>query len=445
MLELQDVGPSDRMRIDFGDRLNVITGDNGLGKSFLLEVAWWALTRSWAGPAALPIKGGEQTAYLKYCIDAKESPVERKIDFDVKRRGWFHGRGRPPIPGFIVYARVDGSFAVMDPARNDPPAEEETEPTYRRRPTAFYFDSAQVWSGLSEEGVPLCNGLIDDWRVWQLEDSREFGALKDALAILSSDPDEKLEPGPPRRIDLLDSRDIPTLQTPYGDVPVTHASAGVRRILALAYLLVWAWHEHREASELLGEPPSDRVTLLIDEVEAHLHPRWQRVILPAILDVLRALGAPAHSQVISVTHSPLVLASLEGRWDDTHDHLFTLDLETPADNGRPLVELKQVPWRTRGDVNAWLTSEVFELGQARSLEAERVILEAREIMRRPGESVEALGRLAQRLAAHVPETDPLLARLDALGWSAGEQQEASALADEDRPARASSDEDETVA
>ncbi|WP_218969708.1 hypothetical protein, partial [Candidatus Synechococcus spongiarum] len=28
-------------------RLNLSIGDNGLGKSFLLDVAWWALTRKW--------------------------------------------------------------------------------------------------------------------------------------------------------------------------------------------------------------------------------------------------------------------------------------------------------------------------------------------------------------------------------------------------------------
>jgi recombinational DNA repair ATPase RecF len=28
--------------------MNFLVGDNGLGKSFLLDAAWWALTRTWA-------------------------------------------------------------------------------------------------------------------------------------------------------------------------------------------------------------------------------------------------------------------------------------------------------------------------------------------------------------------------------------------------------------
>jgi hypothetical protein len=44
-LKLRNVGL--RAPINFepvAPRLNLITGDNGLGKSFLLDVSWWALT-----------------------------------------------------------------------------------------------------------------------------------------------------------------------------------------------------------------------------------------------------------------------------------------------------------------------------------------------------------------------------------------------------------------
>ncbi len=37
-LELKNVGPAARMKLDFGSRLNLLTGDNGLGKSFLLDM-----------------------------------------------------------------------------------------------------------------------------------------------------------------------------------------------------------------------------------------------------------------------------------------------------------------------------------------------------------------------------------------------------------------------
>ena len=49
-LQLDNVGPAPTMAMELAPRINLITGDNGFGKSFLLDVAWWALTR--AGSAA---------------------------------------------------------------------------------------------------------------------------------------------------------------------------------------------------------------------------------------------------------------------------------------------------------------------------------------------------------------------------------------------------------
>ena len=41
-LKLDNVGPASEMALDFAPRVNLLTGDNGLGKSFLLDVVWWA-------------------------------------------------------------------------------------------------------------------------------------------------------------------------------------------------------------------------------------------------------------------------------------------------------------------------------------------------------------------------------------------------------------------
>ena len=41
--------------------MNFLTGDNGLGKTFLLDIAWWVLTQTWssiAGGSASAGRGG---------------------------------------------------------------------------------------------------------------------------------------------------------------------------------------------------------------------------------------------------------------------------------------------------------------------------------------------------------------------------------------------------
>ena len=37
-LEMRNVGPMDHLEVSFAPRLNLLTGDNGLGKSFLLDI-----------------------------------------------------------------------------------------------------------------------------------------------------------------------------------------------------------------------------------------------------------------------------------------------------------------------------------------------------------------------------------------------------------------------
>jgi recombinational DNA repair ATPase RecF len=43
---LENIGPAPEMEIHFKPRMNFLIGDNGLGKTFLLDIAWWVLTRT---------------------------------------------------------------------------------------------------------------------------------------------------------------------------------------------------------------------------------------------------------------------------------------------------------------------------------------------------------------------------------------------------------------
>src|SRR5579871_1920439 len=65
-LRMEGVGPAPEMGLDIAPRLNLLTGDNGLGKTFILDVAWWALTRTWAGPPAWPQRGPGKKPRIAY-------------------------------------------------------------------------------------------------------------------------------------------------------------------------------------------------------------------------------------------------------------------------------------------------------------------------------------------------------------------------------------------
>ena len=276
-LHLKHVGPAPAMRMDLAPRLNLITGDNGLGKSFLLDLAWWALTRTWASYPARP-RPGTAVASIGFAFDAKTGRREYTSHFDRRQQEWKGKPGRPPNPGLVLYAQVDGGFAVWDPARNYWKTVGGKD--QQDRPPAYVFSPTAVWNGLEVDGVPLCNGLVRDWATWQNKHGRAFQLLSAALKAMSPSESEPLVPGELTRVSLDDVRDMPTLRMPYGeDTPILQASAGMRRISALIYLLVWAWDEHQRAAALLGDDPTRQVIFLVDELDTHLHPRWQRLLL----------------------------------------------------------------------------------------------------------------------------------------------------------------------
>lgn len=103
--------------------------------------------------------------------------------------------------------------------------------------------------------------------------------------------------------------------------PVTRLSDGFRTVLALVGEIAW-----RAAilNPALGADLAERVTgvVLIDEIDLHLHPSWQRRVVD---DLRRAFPKV---QFIATTHSPIVVQSMGA------DEVVNLD-------GRPSLEFQR--------------------------------------------------------------------------------------------------------
>ncbi|MCC6555490.1 MAG: AAA family ATPase [Polyangiaceae bacterium] len=411
-LRLKDVGPAARLELELGERLNVLTGDNGLGKSFMLDVAWWALTRTWIDRPVLPQPGKEESArivaesecpvpqwYLQGAWEQTAGTYKQGLDSGFNRvvqqwqdeprpdsSGWIiHPSSTLAVPSWIafsvpvLYIRTNGSFSLWDPARSHTLLPDHTKPRIISAAPYHFSERALWWDGLEHDGKKVCNGLLQDWVTWQLEaaDSDETHPFHLLCRVLDrlSHPEEKMRPGKPVQPYIDDVRKIPTIELPYETLPIVHASSGMKRILGLSYLIAWAWTEHVRASRLIGWSPSSQMVMLMEEPETHLHAKWQRHIVPALLDVLTHLAPGMRPQVLLTTHAPLVLASIEPHFLASKDKLFLFELRDRE------VTLRELPWAKRGDAIGWLTSPVFGLEQARSIEAERAIEAAEALMR----------------------------------------------------------------
>lgn len=419
-LKLKNVGPAPELEMRFGPRLNLITGDNGLGKSFLLDVAWWALTRRWpqevnasltSGFAARPTNRREQ-ATIDYRVTGKDGKrLDRSSRYQPREEAWSLPPGRPHSPGLVLYAHADGGFSVWDPARNYWRTRAGADP--HDHVPAYVFSPSEVWNGLDMPvgGRPtrVCNGLLSDWAAWLRERGVEADWVRAVLGALAG-PDDAIEPGPMVRLSINDARDIPSLNMPYADaVPILYASSGMRRVAALAYMLIWSFREHGIAAAQLGEEPTKQVVLLVDEVESHLHPRWQRSIIDSLLAVADRLHAGASTQLLAATHSPLVLASAEPRFDDEQDAWFDIDLERDGSGMAP--RLRHRTFVRQGAASNWLTSEAFDLKQPRSRQAEAAIEAAKALLMQTEVPLDqARGVDADLRRACLPDTEPFMGR-----------------------------------
>jgi hypothetical protein len=95
---------------------------------------------------------------------------------------------------------------------------------------------------------------------------------------------------------------FPQFRTPDGDLPLNVLSQGTQSIIQwLAHLLIGYAEYYNYPPDLEGKPG----ILIIDEIDAHLHPSWQRRIIPTLTKHFPNL------QIFCSTHSPLMLAGLK--------------------------------------------------------------------------------------------------------------------------------------
>lgn len=430
-LKLRNVGPAPTMEMNLARRVNLITGGNGLGKSFLLDTAWYALTRVWpqelddrvaSGYEACP-RDRKKSARIGFTFTDKSDSVSYGVSYSPRNESWQGQPWRPWSHSIVIYARADGSFLVWDPVRNYWKAIDGVDMSMSL--PGYAFTDTEISDGLhinvNDEKIPICSGLLSDWSLWLSTNDENARMMEAALNVLASSqyPGGALKLGPVVRLSTYDDRDIPSLAI--GDaaaIPILHASSAVRRFTALAYLLVWSWDEHLMAADYRGQEPTRHFIILVDDIESHLHPRWQRTILQSLRDVVSVIHPKARAQFLVSTHSPLVMASAEPWFDPKKDAWFNLEFDDESSQ----VNLRREMYALHGTAGNWLTSEAFDLKTDRgSVEAEEAILMGLEMQSNKNAELKEVMEVHERLCKVLPDIDPFWARWCAFVESRGGQ------------------------
>lgn len=141
-------------------------------------------------------------------------------------------------------------------------------------------------------------------------------------------------------------------------VPVEQLSDGERGVLAMVLDLT---RRFAQANPKMGDPAKQsEAVILIDELDLHLHPSWQRRV------VQNLTAAFPKSQFIATTHSPQVIGEVK------HDRIQIISngqVHSPThsfgiDSSRILEEIMEADPRT-GEINGLLSQISQEIGSQR--------------------------------------------------------------------------------
>lgn len=180
-----------------------------------------------------------------------------------------------------------------------------------------------------------------------------------------------------------------------GELPLSMLSDGVRTMLALV-----ADVARRCAS--LNPQLSDRAAietpgvLIVDEVDMHLHPRWQQQVLGLLREAFPAL------QIIVSTHSPHVLSTVE------KSSIRVLHI----DDGDAQVETPLI--QTRGVESADVLASVMDVDPVPKVQESSDLSAYRALIEDGKADTPDASALRERLLAHFGASHPVMVESDRL-------------------------------
>ena len=344
-ISLTNIGPFREVSLDVRGGWTMLIGNNGCGKSTILK----ALALGLCGDDEQAVQFGRRLLNSRAqsgCIELQVGAARYRTDLVREgervrvvsrhltplQHGTWVALGFPPIRGVSVHAP--------------------------RGPAADGSSTPVVGDLLPLLGGSI-DSRIDNLKQWIVNlDVRASGGqgasarqAARAAELLRAffEMLKELTPGAPFEYKGVDRSTWEVLvETRDGLVPLDLLSQGMSSILGWAGTLLQRMYEiHGDAEH----PEQQPALLLLDEIDAHLHPRWQQKLMPILRKRFPGL------QVLATTHSPLVVAGL------AKQEMVTLR------RTREGILVEEAPWDLKGwRVDQILTSPVFELEGARDEE-----------------------------------------------------------------------------
>jgi len=373
-IKLENIGPFNELSLDLQDRWNILLGDNGVGKSSILRAIAFGLCGEMAKQYANQllkigeIKGkisiitSEGKSYITEIYRTSSGyAVETIQENPLLNEGWL-AIGFPPIRT-MSWIQPSGPELIQE---NQRPMYTDLLPLISSDPDPR-IDSIKQW---------IIN--LDYWskneRVKNENNSIYSGILKEFSKILNEiTQDVKIiltEVNP-------DNRQISVL-TDDGVVPIEVVSQGTISLLGWIGILVKRLFEVYTNED---NPTKRFAIVLIDEIDAHMHPKWQQSIIGNLSTLFPNI------QFIATTHSPLIV----GEMPSSQIYRFQREGKEHSKIKYSKIEDSLKGWRA----DQVLTSSAFDLDSTRDPHTQELISEYSQLVIQDDLSEEKQLRLAK--------------------------------------------------
>ncbi len=329
-----------------------MVGDNGVGKTTLLDalaICLFEFERVYNNSAAgAPRPFGDDDVRVEAEALEVECDIEAAGSFHfVMHRVREHSAERPVRRGFI------GAWPPVDPGvYGQRPEKDGVEAD--GRPLAVMYTTTRAVASETRPKLPIggisraYEGALTDREVrmgyfanW-MKVRQTFNVERNRPALTGLESAvrrflpgyEDLHRGGADELSVLISRRGAAL-------PVRRLSHGERGILAVALDLT---RRLGEANPALQDPATEAgAVVLIDEIDLHLHPKWQRQIVRKLTETF------PRCQFIATTHSPQVIGEVEHDRIQilTEDGAFPPTHSFGVDSSRVLEEIMEADPRTK--------------------------------------------------------------------------------------------------
>lgn len=290
-LILENIGPFHELEIDLDPHWNIALGNNGVGKSHILRAVALALLGQEAGPWASRLirnKASKATVILETAKKTFRTVIHRVGD-------------QAEIESFPSRPLEDLNFVAIGfpPLRTigwERPTGPQSDQVGRKRPVAADL-MPLIQGGQDPRIVELKQWLVNH-DYWYQRDKKQkiYRKIVETFFRIAGEVTE----GMALNFEAIhpQSQEI-ALMTADGIVPLEAVSQGAASLMGWIGILL---QRVSEISGHQGNPTRQYGVVLLDELDAHLHPGWQRQLIPKLTKIFPNI------QFIVTTHSPLVVA-----------------------------------------------------------------------------------------------------------------------------------------